>query len=55
MTAEPTAEQVAMLRERIDPDQTIRFDFMDAQERKDRLRDLLRADWDRALAAARVS
>jgi acyl CoA:acetate/3-ketoacid CoA transferase beta subunit len=52
VTDEPTAEQLALLRDRIDPYGTIRFDFMDANTRKDYLRDLLRAEWDRALAAA---
>lgn len=52
VTDEPTAEQLALLRDRIDPYGTIRFDFMDANTRKDYLRDLLRSEWDRALAAA---
>ncbi|UGS34861.1 CoA-transferase [Capillimicrobium parvum] len=54
-TAEPTADQVALLRERIDPHGTTRFDFLDAQERKQMLRDLLQDEWDRALAASRVA
>jgi acyl CoA:acetate/3-ketoacid CoA transferase beta subunit len=52
-TAEPTADQLAVLRERVDPYGTIRFDFMGAQERKDRLRELLRDEWDRALRSTR--
>jgi glutaconate CoA-transferase, subunit B len=52
-TADPTAAQLTLLRERIDPYETIRFDFMGAQERKDRLRELLRDEWDRALDSSR--
>jgi acyl CoA:acetate/3-ketoacid CoA transferase beta subunit len=52
MTPEPTAEQLTLLRERIDPYGTISFDFMDAQTRKEHLRDLLRREWDRALSSA---
>ena len=53
-TAEPTADQVALLRERIDPYGTTRFDFRNAQERKQMLRDLLQDESDRALAASRA-
>lgn len=49
-TVVPTAEQVALLRERIDPFGTIRFDFMDAQERKATVRSILEQEWSRALA-----
>lgn len=52
VTAVPTAEQVRLLRERIDPFGTIRFDFMDANERKESVRRILREEWDRALRAA---
>ncbi|MFL5843537.1 MAG: CoA-transferase [Solirubrobacteraceae bacterium] len=52
MTPEPTAEQLTLLREKIDPYGTIRFDFMDAAGRKERLRELLQEEWDRALAAS---
>ncbi|MCW2991791.1 MAG: acyl-CoA--carboxylate coenzyme transferase [Solirubrobacterales bacterium] len=55
MTAEPTAEQLAIIREQIDPYGTIRFDFMDAQGRKEYLRDLLAQEWDRALAASKTA
>jgi acyl CoA:acetate/3-ketoacid CoA transferase beta subunit len=51
-TSVPTAEQIALLRERIDPFGTIRFDFMDAQERKASVRTILQQEWDRALAQA---
>ena len=53
-TTEPTEEQLVLLRERIDPYGTIRFDFMGARERKERLRELLREEWDRALEASRA-
>jgi acyl CoA:acetate/3-ketoacid CoA transferase beta subunit len=49
-TAVPTDEQVALLRNRIDPFGTIRFDFMDAQERKATVRAILQQEWNRALA-----
>jgi len=52
-TAEPTPEQIKLLRDRIDPYATIKFDFLDAQSRKDMLRDLLQGEWDRALATSR--
>jgi acyl CoA:acetate/3-ketoacid CoA transferase beta subunit len=52
-TVEPTPDQLALLRDRIDPHQTIRFDFMGAQDRKERLRRLLQDEWDQALEAAR--
>jgi acyl CoA:acetate/3-ketoacid CoA transferase beta subunit len=52
VTPEPTDSQIKLLRERIDPFGTILFDFMDAQSRKGYLRELLRDEWNRALAAA---
>jgi len=55
VTVTPTQEQITLLRERIDPYETMRFDFMGAQERKERLRELLQDEWDRALAAAPVA
>jgi glutaconate CoA-transferase subunit B len=51
-TAVPAPEQLALLRERIDPFGTIRFDFMDAQERKASVRRILQLEWDRALEGA---
>jgi acyl CoA:acetate/3-ketoacid CoA transferase beta subunit len=51
-TAVPRPEELALLRERIDPFGTIRFDFMDAQERKASVRRILQLGWDRALESA---
>jgi acyl CoA:acetate/3-ketoacid CoA transferase beta subunit len=50
-TAEPTAEQLRLLRERIDPQGTVRVDFLPARERLPRLRSLLDAEWARAAAS----
>jgi acyl CoA:acetate/3-ketoacid CoA transferase beta subunit len=52
VTTVPRAEQLALLRDRIDPFGTIRFDFMDAQERKASVRRILQQEWDRALEGA---
>jgi acyl CoA:acetate/3-ketoacid CoA transferase beta subunit len=49
-TAAPTAEQVTLLRERIDPFRTARFDFLTGEERLDYLEDLLAREWARAEA-----
>jgi glutaconate CoA-transferase, subunit B len=51
-TPAPTAVQLTLLRERIDPHGTIRFDFMDANDRKAYVRELLVDEWNRALGAA---
>jgi glutaconate CoA-transferase subunit B len=51
-TPVPTSEELSLLRERIDPYGTIRFDFMDARSRKAYIRDLLADEWSRALGAA---
>jgi len=50
VTGEPTARQVELLRERIDPFQTARFDFLTGEERLGYLEDLLAREWDRAEA-----
>jgi len=50
-TAEPTAEQLRLLREEIDPSGTVRFDFVPARERLDYLRSILDAEWARAEAS----
>jgi acyl CoA:acetate/3-ketoacid CoA transferase beta subunit len=44
-TAEPTATQVALLRERIDPLGTVKIDFVPAKERLPYLKGLLDAEW----------
>ncbi len=51
VTPEPTAEQLRLLRERIDPFRTIRFDLLDARERAATVRSILDREWDRALRA----
>lgn len=50
-TAEPTAEQLRLLREEIDPSGTVRFDFVPARARLDYLRSILDAEWARAEAS----
>jgi hypothetical protein len=47
-TTEPTAEQVDLLRNRIDPLGTVRFDFLSGQERLDYLEEVLAKEWARA-------
>lgn len=51
-TPVPRPEELTLLRERIDPYGTIRFDFMDARNRKAYIRQLLADEWSRALGAA---
>lgn len=48
LTAEPTAEQLALLRERIDPWGTARFDFLSGAERLAFLEQVLAREWERA-------
>lgn len=48
VTAEPTAEQLRLLREKIDPFQTARFDFLTGTQRLEYLERLLAREWDRA-------
>jgi len=48
VTPAPTAEQVALLRERIDPLGTVKIDFVPAKERMAYLRTILDAEWARA-------
>jgi acyl CoA:acetate/3-ketoacid CoA transferase beta subunit len=47
-TAEPTAEQLDLLRTRIDPFGTVKFDFLAGKERLAYLRAILDAEWRRA-------
>ncbi len=54
VTAEPTAEQVQLLRTRIDPLGTARFDFLSGAERLDYLEQVLAQEWERAAAAVGV-
>jgi len=54
-TAEPTAEQVRLLREEIDPFGTVKFDFVSGRERLAYLQGILDAEWERAAKAAGVS
>ena len=44
-TAEPSAAQLALLRERIDPLGTVRIDFVPGKERLAYVKDLLDAEW----------
>lgn len=49
-TPEPTAEQLRLLRERIDPNGTVKFDFLPGKERLPYLKAILDAEWARAEA-----
>ncbi|HEY4280188.1 MAG TPA: hypothetical protein VGM91_18335 [Conexibacter sp.] len=49
-TTEPTGAQLALLRERIDPRGTARFDFLSGAERMSYLEQILDAEWRRAEA-----
>ena len=51
-TTVPSGEQLRLLREEIDPRQTMRFDFMGAQERRAFVEELLEAEYREAAAAA---
>jgi len=50
-TTEPTEEQRRLIRERIDPFGTIRFDFMTGAERAGYLREIIDREWSRAESA----
>lgn len=52
-TPAPTARQLSLLRERIDPYGTARFDFLPGRERLSYLEDVLAKEWDRAAATVR--
>ena len=54
-TAEPTAEQIDLLRNRIDPFGTVRFDFLSGEERLAYLEEVLAQEWARAEALVRVT
>jgi glutaconate CoA-transferase, subunit B len=47
-TTEPTAEQLELLRNRIDPFGTVKFDFLSGKERLPYLKSVLDAEWERA-------
>jgi glutaconate CoA-transferase, subunit B len=49
-TEEPTDDQLTLLRERIDPMGTVRFDFLGGPERLDYLQGILDQEWERAAA-----
>jgi acyl CoA:acetate/3-ketoacid CoA transferase beta subunit len=50
VTAEPTEAQLQLLREEIDPDGTVKFDFLAGKERLAYLKGILDTEWDRAAA-----
>ncbi|UGS34846.1 CoA-transferase [Capillimicrobium parvum] len=54
-TAEPTAEQIDLLRNRIDPLGTVRFDFLSGEERLAYLEEVLAKEWARAEELVRVT
>lgn len=51
VTAEPTPEQVRLLREEIDPYGTVKFDFVSGKDRLAYLQGILDAEWARAEAS----
>jgi acyl CoA:acetate/3-ketoacid CoA transferase beta subunit len=52
-TAEPTEQQLELLRNRIDPFGTVKFDFLSGKERLPYLKGILDAEWKRAEARVR--
>jgi len=54
-TAAPSEEQLSLLRDRIDPTATMRFDFMDAKSRVAFLRQLLQSEWEAAVRRTSLS
>jgi hypothetical protein len=52
-TTEPTPEQLELLRTKIDPFGTVKFDFVSGRERLAYLKGILDKEWERA--AARVA
>jgi hypothetical protein len=54
-TAEPTDEQLRLLRDEIDPFGTVKVDFIPGRERLAYLKGILDAEWERAAAAAGVA
>lgn len=51
-TTVPTAEQLRLLRERIDPRGTVKFDFVSGKDRLSYLKGILDAEWEAAAAIA---
>jgi glutaconate CoA-transferase, subunit B len=49
-TAIPTDEQLALLRDRIDPFGTVKFDFLSGEQRLAYLEEILAKEWERAAA-----
>jgi acyl CoA:acetate/3-ketoacid CoA transferase beta subunit len=49
VTPEPTREQLRLLRDVIDPFDTVKFDFLKGRDRLDHLRSVLDREWERAL------
>ena len=54
-TAEPTPEQLDLLRTRIDPFGTVKFDFVSGKDRLSYLKGILDAEWERACAKVAAS
>lgn len=50
-TAEPTEEQLTLLRTKIDPFGTVKFDFLSGKDRLPYLKQILDAEWERAAAS----
>jgi acyl CoA:acetate/3-ketoacid CoA transferase beta subunit len=54
ITAAPSDEQLSLLRERIDPHGTVKFDFVAGRDRLAYLKDILDAEWERAAASLKT-
>lgn len=54
-TPEPTAEQLRLLREEIDPFGTVKLDFVSGKDRLAYLQGILDAEWERGVASAGVA
>lgn len=54
-TPEPTAEQLRLLREEIDPLGTVKLDFVGGKDRLAYLQGILEAEWERGVASVRAA
>lgn len=54
-TPEPTAEQLRLLREEIDPFGTVKLDFVGGKDRLAYLQGILDAEWERGVASVRAA
>ena len=54
ITPAPSDEQLSLLRERIDPHGTVKFDFVAGRDRLAYLKDILDAEWERAATSLKT-